>query len=501
MCLSGIHFFFAGYGSRGQTPVSNSGHAPQNNASNVGSNSVPTSELESRDATQLPSCEPRARSDHTAWEVIKAFSTWTAQNVMALVQTGRLRSTLIENFKNSLEQASSGPTTFNYGEIYKCRNRLLDIGCKPAIVMRQFESMLTENSYATLEENFDNFKKFLNEGGSVAKNDFGEYLLRNAFSSYSELSLKGEILSAHSILKGIEKLLNHMLDDGFDISKIRGGAWKDVSNNIKQIIYNAKGLKSAVLENRDLEEIKCVKNKLSTVVDKVQNQRGSKKKNKVCKKFNADKNSREVNKSVKKTEAIQSAETTKLQSQGQEPGIRGVEAVPPFSPTQAVKPHQCGLTHTSGPIKSKSPAKNGSTQQTEESKKILGQVKEVFLALSNLDFKSEEKSLARAAHSLIKLCAIVSQETPLEEIRKVLSREFARLDDFKKEKIVACGSLEEKYNMELTGRKIRSSIGMKINQDAIDLLNKHAGSSGRKHVLDDIQRNVDLVLDIIMTLS
>lgn len=493
MCLSGIHFF-AGYSSRGQIPVSNPGHAPQNDAGNVGSNSVPTSEPRSRDATQLPSCEPRTRSDHTVWEVIKAFSTWTAQNVKALVQTGRLRSTLIENFKNSLEQAPSCFSNSGYAEIYKSRNRLLDIGCKPDMVMRQFHSMLPGDSYAELEKKFNDFEENIIQGKIAVKDAFGKYLLQNAFSSYSELCLKGDILSAHSMLKGIEKLLNHMLDDGFNISKICPHAWKDLGSNISRVIISARGLRSAVVEKRDLGEIAYVKNKLSTLMNKVQSQRDSK--NKVCKKFDASRNLREVNKSDKKTDVNQSAENAKLQNQAQEPGIRSVQLVPPSSATQEVKP-----THTSGPVRSKSPAKNGSTQETGESKKILVKVKEVFLALSNLDFQSEEKSLERATNSLIKLCATVSQETPLHEIRNVLSREFARLDDFKKEKIVACCSSGEKNDMELTGRKIRSSIGMKINQDAIDLLNKHAGSAGKKYVLDDIQRNVDLVLDMIMALS
>jgi hypothetical protein len=38
---------------------------------------------------------------------------------------------------------------------------------------------------------------------------------------------------------------------------------------------------------------------------------------------------------------------------------------------------------------------------------------------------------------------------------------------------------------------------MKINQDAINSLNKYSRSVDKKHGLDDIQKDVDLILDAI----
>ena len=194
----------------------------------------------------------------------------------------------------------------------------------------------------------------------------------------------------------------------------------------------------------------------------------------------------------------QQVESTKAPEQSKAIDIRDQKKVIHFSSTPTNNPTQYGATPTSSCATKKSSAKTGNIKRTEKPGKIAFQVKEVFSALSNLNCKSKEDSLTRAAYSLIKLGSMVAQGTPLNEIRDELSREFARLDDDKKKRVIACSSSGEMYDMELTGRKIRSSIGMKINQDAIDLLNKNIGSAGKKHVLDDIQRNVNFVLDVIL---
>lgn len=194
----------------------------------------------------------------------------------------------------------------------------------------------------------------------------------------------------------------------------------------------------------------------------------------------------------------QAVKSTKAPEQSKGIDIRDQKKVIHLSSTQTNNPIHYGATSTFSCATKKSSAKIGNIQRTEKAAKIAFQVKEVFSALSNLNCKSKENSLTRAAYSLIKLGSMVAQGTPLNEIRNELSREFARLDDDKKKRVIACSSSGEMYDMELTGRSIRSSIGMKINQDAIDLLNKSVGSAGKTHVLDDIQRNVNFFLDVIL---
>ena len=155
----------------------------------------------------------------------------------------------------------------------------------------------------------------------------------------------------------------------------------------------------------------------------------------------------------------------------------------------------------SGPTRNVPSEKIENKQRTSELKKLSFSVKQVFSALSCLTCASKENSLERAAFSLIKLSAILSEIISFKEIEDELVRQFDSLIDLDKERVVACGSSGKIPVMDLTGRTIRSSIGMKINQDAIDILNKSVRSAEGKHSLDDIERNVSRVLDVIETLK
>jgi hypothetical protein len=135
--------------------------------------------------------------------------------------------------------------------------------------------------------------------------------------------------------------------------------------------------------------------------------------------------------------------------------------------------------------------------QAHGSNKISPYVKEVCSALSGLNNKSDENALGRAACSLIKLSSKISQEIPFSDIQSELKNQFGALNETAKKKLIASSSSCEVTNVELTGRKIRSSIVMKINQDAINSLNKYSRSVDKKHGLDDIQKDVDLILDAI----
>lgn len=278
MCLAGLHycFFREEHPSSSQKPVQ-AQNAPE-------SPKTAPSSLVARQVEQMSPSEPRVRSDHNVWASIRLFSRRVAQNLMALMHTGRLRSTVIENFKTSLKKESSEAGELAWQcKIYESCCMLLDIGCKPDVVMRELENTLPADEYKALNKNFADYKEALNKEGSKAA--VAKELLRAAFVRYCLSCLKGEILSSHSMLKHIEKLLAHVQNDGIDIDHIGGGAWKDAGRDIAREVVESSKKFSALNEKRQkyqlsqVETLKDVRDRLGSLRKSVKSRKAGEIKN------------------------------------------------------------------------------------------------------------------------------------------------------------------------------------------------------------------------------
>lgn len=107
MCLAGLHFCFF----REERPSSSQAPTQVQNA--VTPQKTAESTLGTRQAEQAESAIPRVQSDHKIWASIKSLRNRVAQNLISLILTGRLRSTVIENFKTALKKDPSAQTKLN----------------------------------------------------------------------------------------------------------------------------------------------------------------------------------------------------------------------------------------------------------------------------------------------------------------------------------------------------------------------------------------------------
>jgi hypothetical protein len=272
MCLAGLHYCFF----REERPSSFQAATQGQNAAET--RKTADSALGTRQVGQGDPAIPRVQSNHKIWESIKSLTKCVPQDLMSLILTGRLRSTVIENFKTTLKKESSSPSGLEWQcKVYESCCALLDIGCRPDAVMREIENTLPEDEYNTLHENFLEYEEALN--GNGAKDAVATELLRSAFVRYFSICLKGQFLSSHSMLKHIEKLLVHMQRDGIDVSAKSSNAWVSAGAAIRAELVKFSNSSNSSVERKlgtcttqDLNEIESAKSRLKSLLKRVTKQ-------------------------------------------------------------------------------------------------------------------------------------------------------------------------------------------------------------------------------------
>lgn len=273
MCLAGLHYCFF----RKEPPSSSQ-------ASTRGQNLAETrktadSALGTRQVEKGDPAIPRVQqSDQKIWASIKSLTKRVAQNLMSLILTGRLRSTVIENFKTTLKKDLSSPSGLEWQcKVYESCCALLDIGCRPDMVMRELENTLPGDEYNALHENFLEYEEALN--GNGARDAVATELLRSASVRYFSLCLKGQFLSSHSMLKHMERLLVHMRRDGIDVDANFSSAWVSAGTTINaELVKLFHRSNNSVERNlgtcrpQDLKKIESGKTRLKSLIEWVTQQ-------------------------------------------------------------------------------------------------------------------------------------------------------------------------------------------------------------------------------------
>ena len=185
MCLAGLHYCFF----REERPSSFQAATQGQNAAET--RKTADSALGTRQVGQGDPAIPRVQSNHKIWASIKSLTKCVSQNLMSLILTGRLRSTVIENFKTTLKKESSSPSGLEWQcKVYESCCALLDIGCRPDAIMRELENTLPEAEYNALHENFLEYQQALM--GNGARDAVAKELLRSASAHYFSLCLKDQ---------------------------------------------------------------------------------------------------------------------------------------------------------------------------------------------------------------------------------------------------------------------------------------------------------------------
>lgn len=273
MCLAGLHYCFF----REEPPSSSQASTQGQNSAAL--RKTADSALGTRQVEQGDPAIPRVQSDHKIWASIKSLTKRVAQNLMSLILTGRLRSTVIENFKTTLKKDSSGPSVIEWQcKVYESCCALLDIGCRPDAVMRELENTLPGDEYNALHKNFLEYQQALMDEG--ARDAVAKELLRSASVRYFSLCLKGQFLSSHSMLKRMERLLVHMRRDGIDIYDNFSGAWVRAGKTINaELVKLSHGSNNSVERNlgtcrpQDLKKIESEKTRLKSLIKRVTQQK------------------------------------------------------------------------------------------------------------------------------------------------------------------------------------------------------------------------------------
>lgn len=232
MCVSGV-YLCRNNGLREEKPVSTPGASSNPPIGTPASTAAPTptSQAGTHQAAPMPPSEPRAQRNHDVWASIKLFSRRVAQNLRALIYTGRLRSTIVENFKNALAVHPDNGGLESQCRFYALRAELLNIGCKPEVVMAELES---EPNYDVLSKNFkayaDEFKK------KETKNSVAKLILSEAIILYLGNHLYVGVLSSHSTIKYMQRLLVRMRDDSIDVSECFADAWTNSLSSATRLV-------------------------------------------------------------------------------------------------------------------------------------------------------------------------------------------------------------------------------------------------------------------------
>lgn len=165
-------------------------------------------------SNQLTPATPRTQSGVNFFSAIKLLGARVSENFMALIYTGRLRSTLVENFKIALKEKPGENDSLEeknlwWDKVYLARNDLLDIGCNLEVIMIDLKNCSSTNEATSISNNYKHFSENLN---SCVKEISGR-LMSDALAKYYLSSIKGHVMAAHSCLKQMERLFLHMEED------------------------------------------------------------------------------------------------------------------------------------------------------------------------------------------------------------------------------------------------------------------------------------------------
>jgi len=206
--------------------------APATSTTSVKSSVVITSTAQQSE--QLSSATPRTRSGGNFWSGIKLLGARVSQNFMALIYTGRLKSTLVENFKKALqgvpsEEASPEEKNLWWDKVYCGHNDLLDIGCSLGAIRNDLKSVSSLEELEAIEKDYGKFSEDLaSQIGSIASR-----LVSASIDEYCRAAINGDILLAHSLFKHMERLFLHIGESESPLREIANRALGTISANLK----------------------------------------------------------------------------------------------------------------------------------------------------------------------------------------------------------------------------------------------------------------------------
>lgn len=220
--------------------------ARRNSSPKISENSAPTknsdvvSDLRSKNLKVLSPAEPRTESGKKFWSGIKLLGARVSQNFMALVYTGRLKSTPVENLKEALKEKFGSQATENekalwFENVYCRHNDLLNIGCSFESINSDLEGILPSGEWDSIKKEYKTFSDNLES--HICR--FASGLVSSFMEKYYDAKINGDTLLAHSIFKDIERLFLRLGESDNSLRDIANEARNGIRSTIHKKLCKA----------------------------------------------------------------------------------------------------------------------------------------------------------------------------------------------------------------------------------------------------------------------